>query len=214
MIPSQAAAPAQQQTPPANLPAPAPSALPGPLGAVVSGELPAIRFPAESRTMSSSPLAAYVQGNLDGIARAGADFTVLPNKASVIFNPIKTSKEAIHKAYKDGKLDELAPEIKATAQAKPKALAKRTVHTSPAALAAGPADAPQGATNSAGAPAGPDAPPAPDGGNAPNPPAAPQNIVKTDSKLKGARISALKQESESGIKNPRTVVDKIAARPI
>lgn len=193
--------------------APVPMQLPGPIGAVVAGQIPAIRFPAESRTMSSSPLAAFVASNLDAIARAGADFTELPNRQSVIFNPVKTSKEAIHKAYKDGTLDKLAPEIPAVKAPKPrKALGHRTVHVAPPAGAVQPQQPP---VNAAGAPPGPDAPPAPDGGGpAGTSPIVAQPPVKQDKALLGKRVSALKNEGLDGSKLPATVSDKLAKRVV
>jgi hypothetical protein len=205
------AAPAPQGQPSPQ--APTPAQLPGPIGAVVAGQLPAIRFPAESKTMSSSPLAAYVQSNLDTIARAGADFTELPDKQSVIFNPVKTSKEAIHKAYHAGTLDKIAPEVPAVrAPAQKKPLGTRTVHTAPVgALAQQPPAQP--VVNGAGAPAG--APASPDGGGpSGTSPVIPQAPIKQDAKLKGARISALKNESLDGSKLPATTSDRLAKRAI
>jgi hypothetical protein len=152
---------------------------------------------------------------LDSIARAGVDFTEVGSGISVLFNPIKTSKEAIHKAYKENGLKDI-PEVKGLAVQKRPTPARRTVHMAPVDLAAQNAAAaqaaggapqqgtPQAPVNSAGAPAQPpQAPPAPDDGH-----------VRVDKKLLGQRASALKNEDAGTIQRPKSVVDRLSARAL
>ena len=210
LMPPQAAPAAQAQ--PA---APTPAQLPPPISQVADGTLPAIRFPPEKRNESASPLSAFVATNLDGIARAGVAFTELPDKQSVLFNPVKTSKAAIHKAYAEGKLDTI-PEIKAVPKPKTSLAPKtRTIHAAPVDLSptaattpdtsGGPPAASAAApTNSANAPAGAGAAPAdPDVGH-----------VRVDKKLMASRVQALQKSGEREGGLPATVLSKLSKRAL
>ena len=75
--------------------APVPAQLPPPISSVADGSLAALRFPAEPKNRFLSPLSMWVAQNLDSVARAGMDFLETKGKESIIFNPVKTSKEAI-----------------------------------------------------------------------------------------------------------------------
>lgn len=207
-------APAQQPQAPQGQPAPqapTPAQLPQPFQALAAGEVPAVRFPAESKTMSSSPIAAWVSQNLDSVARAGVDFFETKRAESIFFNPLKVSKEHLKALEEKGELDKI-PEIKALTPPKAKKpLAARTVHTSAPAGALADAQQPPPVVNGAGAPAG--APASPDG---PGPAGTviPQAPVKQDKKLMGQRVSALKNEDQNGARLPASVSDKLSKRAV
>ena len=185
---------------------PDPAQLMPPLNLVATGDIPAISFPPEPKDRSLSPLSAYVAQNLDQIIRTGIDCTIV-GKLSVLYNPVKTSKEAIHKAYADGTLDKLAPEVKSSIP-KLRPLATRTVHTadsSPpetpgvAAPASGPSTALAGPQNPQATPPQETAPAAP---------------IKLDRRSHSARLQAVQRQNKSADSAPRTVLDNISARPI
>ena len=195
---------------------PTPAQLPPPISSVAAGELPAIRFPGEPRNRALSPLSQYVAQNLDTIARAGIDFLELPDKQSVLFNPVRITKEGILKAYHDGKLDTI-PEIPAVTVRRPGTPKTRTLHRAPVVAPPGDgfqAGSPPSAAspqNGANAPVGPGGtgaagnPPAPDIGAGP---------VKIDKKLMGERVAALKSDTRDGGSLPATTLSKLSKRPI
>ena len=204
-------------TPPPQAPtAPTPAQLPPPISSVAAGELPALRFPPEPKNRALSPLSQFVAQNLDSIARAGVDFCELPDRQSVLFNPVKTSKEEIFKKYHEGKLHEI-PEVPAlkVPSAKKGAAKFRTVHSQPPGSPApdgfqpGSAPTPDQPQNSANAPV----PGQGDGPVGSNPP-APDGPVKVNKKLMGARVSALKNETLDGSKLPAGVPTRLSKRAI
>ena len=215
-------------TPPPQAPtAPTPAQLPPPISSVAAGELPALRFPPEPKNRALSPLSQFVAQNLDSIARAGVDFCELPDRQSVLFNPVKTNKEEILKKYHEGKLHEI-PEVPALKIPSKKDAKKfRTVHSQPAMSPApdgfqpGSAPTPDQPQNSANAPVpgqgdGPVGSNPPGQGDGPvgsNPP-APDGPVKVNKKLMGARVSALKNETLDGSKLPAGVPTRLSKRAI
>ena len=157
----------------------------------------------------------WVAQNLDSVARAGLDFLETKGKESIIFNPVKTSKEAILKLEKEGKLHEI-PEVPALKIPSKKDAKKfRTVHSQPAMSPApdgfqpGSAPTPDQPQNSANAPV----PGQGDGPVGSNPP-APDGPVKVNKKLMGARVSALKNETLDGSKLPAGVPTRLSKRAI
>ena len=201
-----AGAPAQQ--PPGVQPAPGmplPSSFPPPLSNVVSGQIPALRFPPEHPNFPASPIADFVAKNADALLKAGCDMAELPDKQTVIFNPVKTTKEAILAAYRKKELDKI-PEVKSPQAPLKTASAKtRTVHKAPVTLSK-----PAVAAPAAGAALPLSGPQHAQQSSTPTPLAP----VKTDKRALSARLEAVKGQNAPEETAPRTVVDRISSRAI
>ena len=104
--PQTASAPVNQ--PPTSAPEAAPAPLPAPLDAVAAGQIPAVTLKAFDK---NDPIHEYVVSNFDNLSKLGLDYTELggDKHLSVIFNPAKISEADVHAAYKEGRLDQVAP---------------------------------------------------------------------------------------------------------
>ena len=109
-IPQAAPAPglAPQQPAPTDGATPASVALPSPLDAVQSGQIPGITL---SKFNENDPLHEFVVSNFDALSKLGLDYVELAGKdhLSVVFNPAKITAESLQEAHKAGDLEKIAP---------------------------------------------------------------------------------------------------------